>query len=170
MTIFDDRTEMEVLDRATCFELLRSETVGRIAFSDRQETSILPVNYVVDENRMVFRTAGGAKLSAAVDHLEVAFEIDGIDAEARTGWSVVVHGPLTTVSELDEIEHLRELGLRPWARAYKENWLAVHPRRISGRRILTVAEENKVGPYSRIKTAVGSATTPEVAPEAPDNG
>ena len=41
MVVFDDRTEMEVLDRATCCDLLRSEVVGRVAFSDASLPSML---------------------------------------------------------------------------------------------------------------------------------
>jgi nitroimidazol reductase NimA-like FMN-containing flavoprotein (pyridoxamine 5'-phosphate oxidase superfamily) len=156
MVVFDDRTEMEVLDRATCFSLLRAESVGRVAFCDADETSVIPVNYAIDQDRVVFRTAGGAKLSAAIGGSEVAFEIDGVDEDARTGWSVIVHGVMTIVSEPDDVEHLQELGLRPWARAPKENWVAIHRRRTSGRRIMTVADQNRVGPYERVKSPPGS--------------
>ena len=171
MVVFDDRTEMEVLDRETCFALLRAASVGRVAFCDDDETSVIPVNYVFDQDRVVFRTAGGAKLSAAIGGTEVAFEIDGVDADERTGWSVIVHGAMTLVSDPDDVGHLEGLGLRPWARAPKENWVAIHPRRTSGRRILTVADQHRVGPYDRVQTPTGSPMhwrqAPETGPDDP---
>src|SRR4051812_34811935 len=161
MVVFDDRTEMEVLDRASCRELLRTEVIGRIAFSDDEETSIFPVNYVFHQERVVFRTAGGAKLTAAIGNTEVAFEVDGIEDGDHTGWSVVVHGVLKTVTAADEVEDLQKLDLRPWARAPKEHWLVIDPRRISGRRILTRADQNRVGPYQRVSTRAGSPKGPQ---------
>lgn len=155
MAAFDSRTEMEVLDRATCNDLLQQQQLGRIAFSVDGEISIIPVNYVIDGHRVVFRTAEGVKLAAATTAGEVAFEIDGIDPETRTGWSVIVHGTLRTVEDAGEIERLRALRLRPWARAPKEHWVTIESRRTSGRRILTVAEESKIGPYSKVTTPPG---------------
>ncbi len=159
--VFDDRTEMEVLGQAACYDLLRGETVGRIAFWDRPEITIMPVNYVVDEDRILFRTAGGAKLSAAIGGSEAALEVDGLDPRQRTAWSVVVHGELTTIQP---DETFNELRLRPWSRAPKENWVTINPRRITGRRILTVAQEHLVGPYQRVRVPSGPATHLRQAP------
>ena len=75
--------QMEVLDEAMCTELLQSVQVGRLAVSIMNVPDIFPINYVVDRGTIVFRTAEGTKLAAAVLGKGVAFEIDGYDPDSR---------------------------------------------------------------------------------------
>ena len=51
-----------------------------------------PVNYVVDQHSVLFRTDEGTKLDAASRGARVAFEVDGAEEATRTGWSVLVGG------------------------------------------------------------------------------
>ena len=60
---------------------------------------------------VVFRTDEGTKLDAAARGSGVAFEIDGTDEAARTGWSVVVRGEATEVTDPAELARLRKLRL-----------------------------------------------------------
>lgn len=53
-----------VLDAQTCWQQLAGEEVGRLAVSVRQHPDIFPVNYTVDDQTIVFRTAEGTKLFA----------------------------------------------------------------------------------------------------------
>lgn len=84
-------SELETLERAECLELLRAGRLGRLAVVDDEQPLIFPVNYVMHDVHVVFRTDPGTKLAAAVDH-RVAFEIDGADAPFEEGWSVLVIG------------------------------------------------------------------------------
>ncbi|HEX5671975.1 MAG TPA: pyridoxamine 5'-phosphate oxidase family protein, partial [Acidimicrobiia bacterium] len=93
-----DHAGMEVLGHAECLRLLWSHQVGRIGFIDAGEPQILPVHYRLHDGRVVFRSAVGAKLDAAMRQAPVAFEVDGVDDERGAGWSVVVHG---TAAEVD---------------------------------------------------------------------
>ena len=43
---------------------------------------IFPVNYAVDRETLIFRTAEGTKLLAMVVNPSVAFEVDGYDPQA----------------------------------------------------------------------------------------
>ena len=43
---------------------------------------------------------------------EVAFEVDNIDAPAKAGWSVVVHGEIRDVTRYDGLE--RQRAAKPW--------------------------------------------------------
>ena len=89
----DARTGLEIIDPDECRRLLGTDEVGRLAVIDGGSPAIFPVNYVVDGDSVVFRTATGTKLDAGTRH-PVAFEIDDFDRESRTGWSVVVSGHL----------------------------------------------------------------------------
>jgi nitroimidazol reductase NimA-like FMN-containing flavoprotein (pyridoxamine 5'-phosphate oxidase superfamily) len=131
-----DRQGLEILDQDTCWELIGSTPVGRLAFMDAGEPMIFPVMHAVDGRAVVFRTTFGTKLLAASMEMPVAFEVDGIDPVSRTGWSVVVRGTASEVIDPTEIEHLLGLGLEPWADAVdRDDWIRVRVLEISGRRI-----------------------------------
>jgi nitroimidazol reductase NimA-like FMN-containing flavoprotein (pyridoxamine 5'-phosphate oxidase superfamily) len=78
---------LHTLDRAECIELLRTVTVGRIAFTERGLPAIQPVNFSMDGSNVIIRTSSGGKLAAAVTGAMVAFETDEVDAATRSGWS-----------------------------------------------------------------------------------
>ena len=77
------------LDEAECSALLRSNHTGRVAFVSGDRPLVLPVNYVIHGDLIVFRTAPGRKL-AEVPMRHVAFEVDGATAEGS--WSVLAQG------------------------------------------------------------------------------
>jgi len=65
----------------------------------------------------------------------VAFEIDGTDETARTGWSVVVRGEAVEVTDPAELVRLRQLRLHPWAPGVKTHYVRILPAVLTGRRI-----------------------------------
>jgi nitroimidazol reductase NimA-like FMN-containing flavoprotein (pyridoxamine 5'-phosphate oxidase superfamily) len=87
-----DHAGLEMLPFDECLRLLASVPLGRVGFYADGEVVVLPVNHVIDGQDVVFRTARGAKLSAAEAQNPVAFEADYYDPEARSGWSVLVNG------------------------------------------------------------------------------
>jgi nitroimidazol reductase NimA-like FMN-containing flavoprotein (pyridoxamine 5'-phosphate oxidase superfamily) len=125
----------EQLTDPECRKLLAERHLGRLALVDAEGPVIFPINYVFDEDSVVFRTDPGTKLDAATDVAPVAFEVDGVDEATRTGWSVVVRGTVAEVSEPDDLERLRTLPLYPWAPGAKARYMRIQPASISGRRI-----------------------------------
>ncbi len=124
------------LTKGECFGLLAREQLGRVAVVDDLGPAVFPVNFVLDRHMVVFRTDEGTKLDAAIRGSRVAFEIDGIDAAARTGWSVVVRGEAVEVTDPAELARLRKLPLRPWAPGAKSRYVRILPAKLTGRRIL----------------------------------
>ena len=94
-----------------CFQRLKSVPVGRIGFVSGGEVVILPVNFLVDGQDIVFRTAAGSKLSAVEVGHYVGFEADSYDQATGTGWSVVVNGLAEIVDSDAEAARLDALGL-----------------------------------------------------------
>ena len=132
-----DRWGAEVIYREECLRLLEEEQVGRVGVSDHGSPLVLPVNYVLDGDTVVFRTAPGTKLDAAM-RSPVAFEVDEIDHTTRSGWSVVIRGvaeEVTSFSGPGVRERLESLPLQPWAPGEKAHLVRITPRSITGRRV-----------------------------------
>jgi nitroimidazol reductase NimA-like FMN-containing flavoprotein (pyridoxamine 5'-phosphate oxidase superfamily) len=132
----DARTGLEIMDPDECRHLLATEEVGRLGLIDGATPAIFPVNYVLDGEAVVFRTAPGTKLSEGPRH-QVAFEIDAFDRAERTGWSVLVVGHLEEVTEFEGsmLARVRQLPVEPWAGGDKPHWMRLVPTRVTGRRI-----------------------------------
>ena len=108
--------------------------VGRIALAGPRPV-IFPVNYAVDGDSIVFRTASGTKFHAAVHKAFVAFEVDWVEPDWQIGWSVLVRGQARLVEDLDELKRLSRLPLVPWAGGDKSNYVRIDAQLISGRRL-----------------------------------
>jgi nitroimidazol reductase NimA-like FMN-containing flavoprotein (pyridoxamine 5'-phosphate oxidase superfamily) len=126
---------LEILTEPECRELLARKSVGRVAITIGALPAILPVNYALLDGDVVFRTAKGSKLNAAMERAVVAFEIDGADEAEHTGWSVLVVGHAEALFKLSEIERAKALNLRAWAPGTRDQFVRVTTRMISGRRV-----------------------------------
>jgi nitroimidazol reductase NimA-like FMN-containing flavoprotein (pyridoxamine 5'-phosphate oxidase superfamily) len=131
---------LELLSEHECFDLARGGTVGRVGVTVGALPVILPVNYACVDGDIVFRTAEGTKLRAAVDRAVVAFEVDAYDPVERSGWSVLLVGEAHEVTDPAEIAALEATELEPWADAAgRTRWVRLHPEFVSGRRIARAA-------------------------------
>lgn len=130
-----DTAGLEVLSPEASLKLLMSVPVGRIAFTDHALPAIQPVNFVVDDEAIVFRTGAGSKLAAATREAVVAFQADMFDSDTQTGWSVMVVGRASRVTDEAEIARLSLLPLRPWAPGTRDHFVRIELAMISGRRI-----------------------------------
>lgn len=129
---------MEKMPREECLALMARQPVGRIAVADPGAAPIVvPVNFLLEGDTVVFRTDPGSKFGLAVlDGRPVSFEVDGVDAGRHGGWSVLLRG---TASEIAAPERDRpgdeQMSLRPWAPGAKSHWVRIVPDVISGRRV-----------------------------------
>jgi nitroimidazol reductase NimA-like FMN-containing flavoprotein (pyridoxamine 5'-phosphate oxidase superfamily) len=126
------------LDTQTCWQLLAGEEVGRLAVSAGQHPDMFPVNYAVDEETIVFRTAEGTKLFALFVDSAVAFEVDSFDAETGTAWSVVIKGHGAEIPMHDLLDDLAFPSLYSWSATPKPRFVRVVPDEITGRRFHVV--------------------------------
>ena len=123
------------LTKDECFSLLAGQRLGRVVLVDDRGPLALPVNFVLDQHTVLFRTDEGTKLDAAVRRGRVAFQIDGVDQATRTGWSVLVRGEVKEVTDPAELGLVRRLPLYPWAPGAKGHYLRILPASLTGRRI-----------------------------------
>ena len=132
---------IEQLDEAECLRLIAPGGIGRIAYQSRFGQAVLPVNYMLHEGAIVFRTA----LHSALDEdlqtgiadaeYKVAFEIDELDMAGRQGWSVLIQGPAHRVESETERALALQAGVENWAPGRRELFVRIVPSRITGRRI-----------------------------------
>lgn len=136
MRLRDARTGIELIDRSLCLRLLGDDEIGRLAVVSGGAPAIFPVNYVLDGEAIVFRTASGTKLDA-VGRALACFEIDAFDRSTKHGWSVVVSGRLEEVDEhaATQLARVQALGVSPWAAGEREHFIRLVPDRITGRRV-----------------------------------
>src|SRR5262245_45340352 len=130
-------SHLDLLSDEVCRHLLDNEQVGRIAFvDDAGYPVVLPVNYVVEGDFIVFRTDAGAKLDQ-VPLRRVAFEVEHLAPACRSGWSVLVQGSGQDLTDAagPAFEQLRRRYIDLWAPGEKAHWLAVEIDHITGRRI-----------------------------------
>jgi hypothetical protein len=139
-------TDADVLPESTCWDLLRSTEIGRLAVSSGGEPDIFPVNFTVDHGTLVFRSAAGSKLLAIRATAAVAFEADGYDPATRQAWSVVLHGRAEEIRAAEDLVHTAELPLSPWHGSAKSIFVRVVPDRITGRRFVVVDD----GPWQTV--------------------
>ena len=126
---------LEILSRDECLELLRAHSFGRVAVQIGETPAILPVNYALLDDEVVFRTDPGTKLSAALMRMMVAFEVDEADRASGTGWSVLVVGFSEEIRDRATRARVDALGLEPWATDGPDFVVHIRTRTITGRRL-----------------------------------
>lgn len=128
----------EILSVEDCWQLLASASVGRLAIDIAGKPDIFPINYVIDNGTIVFRSAAGTKLAASVLLHHVAFEIDGYEPHGRTAWSVVVKGKAHEIEKMMEVYDAQDLPLFPWVVSEKPNFVRITADEVTGRRFHVV--------------------------------
>lgn len=129
---------IEVLPIETCWALLRAATVARVVHVLDGRPHVSVVNLVVEDDDVLVRSSRGSRLHAALAQpgAEVAIEVDQIDEQARTGWSVVAHGVMSPITNLVETARLDRTHPPSWLLGdHGGTWLRVHVSEMSGRRL-----------------------------------
>lgn len=129
-------SHLEELSTEECRELLRAESVGRLAVISKGFPVVLPVNYQLVETAQLtwiaFRTRSGNVLDQSPAH--AAFEIDHVDLEHHEGWSVLAQGTLHHVDP-EAADFKERFGTETWLGKQRDAWMVLQPFVISGRRL-----------------------------------
>jgi nitroimidazol reductase NimA-like FMN-containing flavoprotein (pyridoxamine 5'-phosphate oxidase superfamily) len=123
------------LSRSECLVLLQQAQVGRIGYVVDGLAVILPVNFVLFHEDIVFCTAKGGTLAWLSTRQRVAFEVDESRSADQEGWSVLVHGSASEVTDPGQLEALRGSPLRSWVRSPDDHWVRIRIEAISGRSV-----------------------------------
>ena len=113
-----------------CWDMLRANEFGRLAYHLAGEVHLTPINYAVDHDTLLFRTAEGSKLLGVEMNPDVAFEIDEFDEDHAR--SVVIRGVARHLGE-DEEHRAENVPLRPWVATLKYDVVEIRPTEVTGR-------------------------------------
>ncbi|MFF3656241.1 pyridoxamine 5'-phosphate oxidase family protein [Streptomyces olivochromogenes] len=125
------------LGREECLRLLERAPIGRVVHTRHALPAVLPVNFCLDvDSAVLMRTSADSELAAAVDGVVIAFEADEVDATAHSGWSVVVTGRATVVTDPAEHGRLARTGPRSWVASPAEVFIRIEPELVTGRQLV----------------------------------
>ncbi len=130
-----DGTTLEQLSRGECLRLLGQVPLGRIVYTRQALPAVELVNFALDDGDIIIRTDSSGKLAAATRGAVVAFEADSVNVAARTGWSVTIVGYSHAVVDAEEIRHLEQVPLIPWAPGMRDHFIRIPPTIVNGRRL-----------------------------------
>jgi hypothetical protein len=126
-----------VLPSSECWALATTQSAGRLGFFRDGLLDIFPVNYFVMADHVYFRTsADGTIATSYLEH--AAFQIDAVDKEARSGWTILLNGPATRVEDPALLTTLwGRIVDEPWAPGQRDLFYDLAPTLVRGRRIGT---------------------------------
>lgn len=120
------------LSHVQCWELLGETGIGHLALRAHPKgVDIVPINYLVHDRMLYFRSAPGTKLMELVEHPHVAVQVERL----RDGrWSsVVIKGRAERLAFDDEIIESGVMTLVTSGPGEKANYVRVTPDSITGR-------------------------------------
>jgi uncharacterized protein len=120
-----------VLSEDESWERLCKVALGRLVTNFADEPEIFPVNFVVQDRTVLFRTAEGTKLFSAVGNRTVVFEAD--EHNVTEGWSVIVRGRAQLLKTDADIQKAERAQLVPWVATPKNCYVQVTASDITGR-------------------------------------
>jgi hypothetical protein len=132
----DQERAIESLDRDTCLALLATASIGRVGWvTPDGHAMILPVNFVLDGETIVFSTGEGDKLDFVREGRVLTFEVDAVEPAFQAGWSVLVFGAAEVITGPAQIHRVEQLHLAPWAPLRDRVFIGLSADEISGRRL-----------------------------------
>ncbi len=129
-------SEPAVLTYDKCLDLLSTGKIGRAAVCTPAGPRIVPVNYSVVGESIVFRTTPYSVLGTYGWKTQLAFEVDHVDVLEHHGWSVVATGPGAMVEDPKEVLAIRESwDPKPWANGVRLLYVRLRWAELTGRSI-----------------------------------
>lgn len=135
---------IETLTPEQSWERLGTQELGRLVTHVGDTIDIFPVNYVVDGDGILFRTAPGSKLFELTVNADVLFEVD--DHTDTDAWSVIVRGHATALETDADVHRAEAAGLRPWIPTLKRVYVRIAPASVTGRAFRRSPEPERDGP------------------------
>jgi nitroimidazol reductase NimA-like FMN-containing flavoprotein (pyridoxamine 5'-phosphate oxidase superfamily) len=116
-----------------CRALVGRGGAGRVVFVEAGRGPVaVPANYRMDAEDVVFRT-GGTRIIDGPQQATVSFDVDHLDDTLAEGWSVLLTGTASVITEPEELDRVRSLGVEPCAGGDRPRYIRLRLRQITGR-------------------------------------
>ncbi|MFP5367836.1 Nitroimidazol reductase NimA, pyridoxamine 5'-phosphate oxidase superfamily [Arthrobacter subterraneus] len=129
----------EDLSETKCWALLSTQQTGRFGFLRDGAVHIYPVNYLVQDGAIYFRTRDDGDIGSALPLEGCAFQVDQVRSEAMAGWSVLANGTADVVRDEALLTELwGRSAEEPWAGGSRTTFVELQAGTISGRSVQAV--------------------------------
>jgi uncharacterized protein len=125
------------LSDETCADHLARSAIGRLGVVVGGKPEVFPVCYVYADGRVFFPTNEGTKMHSALEWPWVAFEIDGMEADRSSAWSVMISGQAQEVTDTAQIERVAAMQTVAFRSHGSVRWIEIVPLKVTGRQIAT---------------------------------
>ena len=146
--------EFTRLDRGESLRLLATVPVGRLIFTVGALPAVRLMNFVLADGLIVVRTAADTTVARKVNDSVVAFEADDLDAATSSGWSVIVTGRATLVTDPGLAARCQKVPLAAWAPGERDQYVTITTELVEGRRVRRPA--TSTGPRPSPEDASGN--------------
>ncbi|MFI6674289.1 pyridoxamine 5'-phosphate oxidase family protein [Kribbella sp. NPDC050470] len=140
-----DHSRLQIISPAECLRLMRSVPLGRLVYTYGGLPAVRLVNFLVDDDTIVFDSGPGDKLRAAERGDVVAFETDVVDAERHLGWTVTAVGHLSVVTADEAAALRRTLPLHSWLPMDDPHLVRLGIESVNGRRLVPWGQRPRSG-------------------------
>jgi hypothetical protein len=123
------------LDRSESLRLLATVPAGRLIFTVNALPTVRLMNFALADGLIVLRTAADTTVARKVNDTVVTFEADDLDAATSSGWSVIVTGRATLVTDPGPLARYQEVPLVPWAPGERDQYMTITTELVEGRRV-----------------------------------
>ena len=124
------------LSREECMELVAAGGIGRFLFDEPGRGPVaIPVNFRMAGDDVIFRTDGQGGITDGLHGQPVSFDVDHFDEALGEGWSVLLSGTPSIISDPAELDQARALGIEPWAGGDRHTYVRIAVTQVTGRRI-----------------------------------
>jgi transcriptional regulator with XRE-family HTH domain len=119
-----------------CMQLVAAGGVGRFLFDEPDRGPVaIPVNFRMDGDNVVFRTARESSMTHGLHGQQVSFDVDHLDDALGEGWSVLLSGTASIITDPAEVDRAETLGIEPWAGGDRQTCVRITVTQVTGRRI-----------------------------------
>lgn len=123
----------ETLSRAQCLDLLRTEVIARVAYSQRAMPAIVTVDYAVVDDFIVLRLDEGAVELTSLRNAVVAFQADDRGSTNEQSWSVSCVGKVRPIEDAIGLPAIAAARDWPPADTTRPVFLRMEPELLEGR-------------------------------------
>jgi hypothetical protein len=128
--------ELVELGEDESWELASGRPFCRVAWTSGSGPELIPLNHVIRDHTVWFRTSAYSSLVRKVDDERIAVLVDDIDPESRLGWSVQLRGVAHVHWHAEEVpDEVHDL--HSWPSGTRPLWVEVRPDEVHGRRLLS---------------------------------